>query len=139
MSPSAQDLIIDGRYGVERVLGRSPGWVTLLARQLGIQRRVVVRLLKNPDYLERLKSEVLTLAAIVHPNVLKVFDSDFQPDGRAFAVYDYNAGQRMDDASFPHPVPVHHVTELIRQVCAALVAAAGTAVPQYAAAAWLTW
>ena len=62
MSPSAQDLIIDGRYGVERVLGRSPGWVTLLARQLGIQRRVVVRLLKNPDYLERLKSEVLTLA-----------------------------------------------------------------------------
>ena len=119
----SQPMTIDGRYAVDSVLGRDPQVVTLLARQLGMQRRVVLRLLKDADHLPAFKSEVLTVASIVHPNVVKVFDSDFQPDGRAFAVFDFIEGKRLDDPAIQPPLAASRVVGILRQICAALVAA----------------
>src|SRR5260221_11998057 len=62
-------LVVDGRYEVERKLGRGSMGVVYAARDIGLGRRVAVKVISpayanDPDMVERFRREARALASI---------------------------------------------------------------------------
>jgi len=96
------------------------------ARDEKLDRDVAVKLLgpsADEAFRARFADEARRAAAVVHPNVVTVFDEG--RDGRdAFMVMELVAGKTLRDLIAERgPLPAHEVTRLVTQVAAALDAA----------------
>lgn len=90
-----------GRYEVQRMLGGGGMADVLLALDRKLHTPVVLKvprpeLLDDPTMEERFQREMLAIAKLRHPGIVKIIDLD-EAEGIPFAVLEYLAGGSLDD------------------------------------------
>ncbi|MGQ9554910.1 MAG: protein kinase domain-containing protein [Anaerolineae bacterium] len=121
-----EQTILRERYRLERLLGRGGMADVYLAFDLRRQVHVAVKVLRedlaeDPDFVRRFQREAEALARLDHPYIVRFYS--FERQGPlAFIVMDYVPGTtlrgRLLEAGGPLPLP--EVTQVVRQVGAAL-------------------
>lgn len=90
-----QGSIIDGRYKVEKLLGRGGMGQVFLAHDIALEKTVALKLLlpnSSESVLQRFWVEAKALAGLDHPNILKVHHFGEYGAGRMYLVMDYIDG-----------------------------------------------
>src|SRR4051812_21474543 len=87
---------LEGRYSIERELGRGGMATVYLAQDLKLHRRVALKLL-HPEVSavlgpERFRREIDIAARLTHPNILALYDSG-EAAGRLFYAMPYIEGE----------------------------------------------
>jgi len=115
-----------GSYAILDLLGRGGMGAVYLAEHLSLHRKVAIKVLitgKNDDQrlaLEAFQQEARSVAALDHPNIVRIFDVATHND-TPFLVMEYVEGeslQQLLDRSGPISYPI--ATEYIAQVAAGL-------------------
>jgi serine/threonine protein kinase len=137
VSPSGGSLlepgtILNGRYRIERELGRGGIGVVYLARDQRLHNLpVVVKLLlerlgDDEDrawFEKKFKDEIRALAQIDHPGVVRALDVGELADGRSYLVMQHVSGVDLRSLIQPSGMDLGRVANLIRQIGHALSAA----------------
>jgi predicted Ser/Thr protein kinase len=123
----ASGQVVAGRYRVERLLARGGMAAVYLAEQLGLRRRVALKILTPPgsaedhaNFEERFRLEAETLANLNHPNIVILHDYGQTEDGRYFLAMEFVDGPRFTDLLRDGPFTPDRAIALILQVCDAL-------------------
>jgi serine/threonine protein kinase len=117
---------LGGRYVILKLLGRGGMGAVYSARQSGLERDVAIKVLR-PEVadrgveVERFRREALATAQLQHPNIVKVYDFDTTPDGRAFLVMELLGGPSLAvwNRRNPYPAP-SQVVDIFKPVAAAV-------------------
>lgn len=121
--------ILAGRYELRGTLGSGgmaevrDGWDTRLDRPVAIK-LLHPALRAQPDLRRRFEDEARSVAALLHPNVVGVFDSG-EDDGVPFIVMERLPGDTLGDRIAQGPQPPQRVHAILDDVLAALGAAHG--------------
>ena len=92
--------LIAEKYRLDRLIGRGGIGAVYEALQVGLDRAVAVKLLRE-DYLEdaqaleRFRREGRAVARIRHPNVADIYDSGILPSGEAYIVMELVSGETL--------------------------------------------
>jgi serine/threonine-protein kinase len=120
--------VLGGRYRILSLLGSGGMGVVYRARDLELDDVVALKMLRgaalrDPEQLERLKSEIRLARRITHPNVLRTFDfGEF--GGSPFISMEYVRGMTLRYLlQQTGRVPFTAALRLARQLCAGLQAA----------------
>ena len=117
--------LAQGRYLLERELGRGGMATVHLARDAELDRPVAVKVLAghlsgDEDLRERFVREARMAAGLSHPNVVQVFDAG-EEDGRLYIVMEYVPGVTLADAlGRAGKLDPAAAVELALQACAGL-------------------
>lgn len=92
---------LDGRYRLERELGRGGMGVVYLARELRLERQVALKVLppelaRSPELRERFLREARTAAQLSHPNIVPIHHAD-EVGGFAFFAMGFVDGETLAD------------------------------------------
>lgn len=130
MRPGSPDLI-EGRYRVERELGRGAMGVVYEATDTGLGRRVALKVISHeyagdPQFVERFEREAKALAAIRHENVAQVHALGEHAGARFYAM-EFVAGRTLEAllaerAARHEPWPTRDALNLVRQIASGLSA-----------------
>jgi serine/threonine protein kinase len=124
--------MIDGRYLIERELGRGGIGVVYLARDQQLMGKpVVIKILleqvfeKDSDgwIKKKFRQEVEALARIDHPGVVGVLQTGEMSDGRPYLVMQYIEGKNLRSVMKPEGMNLSYVAHIIRQIGQALTSA----------------
>ncbi|HMV50336.1 MAG TPA: serine/threonine-protein kinase, partial [Blastocatellia bacterium] len=127
-----QGVLLDGRYLIERELGRGGIGVVFLAQDQRLSgKRVVIKVLlehwlktDNRLWFERkFREEIKALALIDHPGVVPALDVGQLPDGRSYLVMQFVAGEPLSQSISPSGIALKRAANLIHQIALALYAA----------------
>lgn len=122
-------LTLDGKYRLERRIGRGGMGNVYIGRHTTINRQVAVKVLSqdlmdDPTSIERFKREAEASARINHPNIVQVTDFNRTEEGIVYLVMEYVEGvtlrRLLDREQRLNP---ERAVELGRQICAAIAAA----------------
>lgn len=127
MDPLLESLAsrLRGTYQFDRELGRGGMGVVYLARELGLDRPVALKVLPPhlaavPTIRERFLREARTAAQLSHPNIVPIYRAD-EVDGFAYFAMAYiegeNLAERVRDRG---PLPVPEVVRILREAAWAL-------------------
>lgn len=114
-----------GQYQVERELGRGGMGVVYLALDVGLDRRVAVKVLPpalrgHPELRERFLREARTAGQLSHPNIVPVFRAD-DLHGHAFFVMGFVDGESLAERVRARgPLPARDAVRILREVAWAL-------------------
>jgi len=115
-----------GSYRIIRQIGRGGMAVVYLGVRADEQYRkhVAIKLvlpgLDNAEVLPRFRNERQTLAALDHPNIVKLLDGGNTEEGLPYLVMDYVEGVPIDQYCDARRLPTTERLQLFRQVCAAV-------------------
>ncbi len=115
-----------GAYRIIRRIGRGGMGSVYLAERADdlYRRRVAVKTvtagLVDEDTLRRFQNERQTLAALDHPNIIKLLDGGTSEDGTPYLVMDYVEGQSIDEYVKSHKLSTAERLDLFRTVCSAV-------------------
>jgi tetratricopeptide (TPR) repeat protein len=113
-------------YQILGVLGRGGMGVVYLARQVGLDRRVALKMLHSPgagaDDLARFRLEAEAVARLAHPNIVAIYDVGWS-DGRPYCALEYVEGGSLHDRIAGIPQPPRKAAELVETVARAVHAA----------------
>ncbi len=121
--------ILDGKYQIERELGRGGMGTVYLATHLGTERPVAVKIIspqfmERAEFVERFRREARAAGRLRHPNVVNVTDFGFSDthDGQvAYLVMEYldgcTLGEILDEE---RNLPVGWTLDILDQVCSAV-------------------
>jgi len=121
--------LLEGRYHLERRLGRGGMGTVYAACDLSLERRVAVKviredLLGSAEAAERFRREARTAATFAHPNVVTVFDFGVASGSRAFLVMEILEGVTLRERlQAQNHLSMAQLLDISRDVCAALGAA----------------
>jgi len=121
--------VLDGRYRIEKELGRGGFGIVYLAHDTELHdRNVVIKVLlddRPPEWIEKkFLQECEALARVQHPGVLGVNDRGQTPDGKPFLVVEFVKGTTLRAAMRESPpMDLHRTANLVRQMGQALSAA----------------
>ncbi len=92
---------LEGRYRLERELGRGGMGVVYLARELRLERQVALKVLppdlaRSPELRERFLREARTAAQLSHPNIVPIYHAD-ESGGFAFFAMGFVDGETLAD------------------------------------------
>jgi serine/threonine protein kinase len=130
--PFAPGLTLDGRYLIEKELGRGGICAVFLARDQRLHSMpVVIKVLlgiwqqtrHKCWYEKKFRGEIAALARIDHPGVVRALDVGELPDGRSYLVMQYVSGESLRAMMTPEGMELECVAKLIRQMGQALAAA----------------
>ena len=122
--------VVDGRYAVEKELGRGAMGVVYLARDLGLGRSVALKLLLEGDddalAAETFRREATTLASIRNAHVVQVHAFGTY-EGAYFLALEHVAGSSLEDilvsyARAGERLPVVRAISILRQIADGLTA-----------------
>jgi serine/threonine-protein kinase len=87
---------LGGRYQIEELLGRGGMSAVYKATDPKLKRTVAVKLIhphlsRDDDFIRRFKTEAASIAAFRHPNIVQVYDFDYDGENY-FMVMEYIAG-----------------------------------------------
>ncbi|HMO82432.1 MAG TPA: protein kinase [Pyrinomonadaceae bacterium] len=125
---------LDGKYRIERELGRGGMGTVYLATHLGTERPVAVKVIapqfmQRPEFVERFRREAKAAGRLRHPNVVDVTDFGFAdtPQGRvAYLVMEYLDGCTLGEIlEEERNLPVGWTLDILEQVCSAVHEAHG--------------
>jgi hypothetical protein len=114
-----------GGYRIERTLGRGGMGIVYLAREVRLDRRVALKVIRpeiadDPTFRARFRSESLTAAAIEHPHVVTVFGAG-ERDGLLYVSMRYMPGRDLGRiVAGEGPLPAESAAALIDQVASGL-------------------
>lgn len=120
---------LDGKYQIERELGRGGMGTVYLATHLGTERPVAVKIvapqyMERPEFVERFRREARAAGRLRHPNVVDVTDFGFAETdhGRvAYLVMEYLDGCTLGEILEEEKnLPVGWTIDIIEQVCSAV-------------------
>lgn len=120
---------LDGRYLIERQLGRGGMGQVFFARDLQLHSRpVVVKLLleeayKNEYMVKKFHQEIEALSRLDHPGVIGIVDSGDLADGKPFIVMQYVDGVTLRSILKPEGINLERAGDIVRQMGRALTAA----------------
>lgn len=123
---------LDGKYRIERQLGRGGMGTVYLSTHLGTERPVAVKVIapqymQRPEFVERFRREARAAGRLRHPNVVNVTDFGFADtkDGRvAYLVMEYLDGCTLGEILEEEKnLPVTWTLDILEQVCSAVQAA----------------
>jgi serine/threonine-protein kinase len=124
---SRAGVVILGRYRLERLIARGGIGVVYLATQLGLDRKVALKLLtprfrhSDPKFAKRFNLEASTSARLIHPNIVTVHDFGESEQGDLFIAMEYLDGESLEDLIRPHePMPFERILRIAAQICRAL-------------------
>src|SRR2546425_32719 len=123
--PGALQRALDGRYVLERRLGRGGMGVVYLAREPRLARRVAIKVLPperalQPAARERFLREARTAAGLSHPNIVPIFAVD-EVDDVVFFVMAYVEGESLGQRIRARgPLAPDAVARLLQDVARAL-------------------
>lgn len=113
---------IDGRYLLERELGRGAGGVVYAARQLAVDRLVAVKLLNDsddPGFKKRFENEARAVGKLNHPNIITLHDFGWSDEvDTYFMVTEFIDGESLADRMMEYMS-----TDLILHVCLKITSA----------------
>jgi len=121
--------VIRGKYEILHKLGEGGMGAVFKARhvqfgEIWALKVVAERLLQEPGFLQRFRSEALIMRALNHPNDVRVQDYDETEDGRPFTVMEYVEGTPMDKLiPAGTQMDTARAVNLVMQVCDGLGAA----------------
>ena len=127
--PGALDPIIGRHVGTYRILRRlgtgGMGAVYLASRDDAQFRRLAAVKLIRPELLDdhtrrRFDNERNTLAALEHPNIVKLLDGGTTEDGWPYLMMDYVEGQPIDQFVSSRSLTIRERLELFRTLCGAV-------------------
>lgn len=116
------------KYVVTDIIGRGGMSVVYDAQHEYMGRRVAIKMMHDrlsaqPDLVLRFRQEARATSALVHPNLVTVYDSGLTAQGQPYIVMDFLDGinlQQYLEAYTPEPIIL---TQIFCQVCDALDAA----------------
>ncbi|MFL6467844.1 MAG: serine/threonine protein kinase [Pyrinomonadaceae bacterium] len=129
MSDQVIGQTIDGKYLIERELGRGGMGTVYLANHVGTERPVAVKVIapqymKRPEFVERFRREARAAGRLRHPNVVDVTDFGFaETDGGrvAYLVMEYLDGCTLGEIlEEEQNLPVGWTLDILEQVCSAV-------------------
>ncbi len=127
----AAPFLIKNRYEIKSVLGRGGMGVVYHAFDTLMRRDVAVKTLRDiPSnvFIELFYRECSVLAAMVHPNVVEIFDmGEFEEEGvdKPYFVMPLLPGRTLYDLIYPAGIPIstNRCVDIISQACRGLQAA----------------
>jgi serine/threonine-protein kinase len=120
--------VFDGKYRIERVIGRGAMAVVLEATHLQLQDRVAIKLLlpewaENAEVVERFMREGRAATRIRSEHVVRVFDVGVV-DAHPYLVMEYLHGRDLDQVLVEEgPLPVTLAIDYLLQACEAIAEA----------------
>ncbi|MBV9957613.1 MAG: protein kinase [Acidobacteria bacterium] len=120
---------INGRYVIEKELGRGGIGVVYLARdQQLLSKRVVVKILleesqQNEWVRRKFQQEIEALSRIEHPGIVGVLDAGALPDGKPFLVMQYVEGVPLRSIMRVEGIELERAASHMQQIGRALAAA----------------
>ena len=117
--------VVDGKYQVERMLGRGGMGAVFLATHLGTERPVALKIIvpqfaADASFLERFRREARAAGRFRHPNIVDVTDfglADICGQHVAYLVMEYLDGCSLEDVLMEQPaVPVDWTVEVFDQL-----------------------
>lgn len=129
--------VLAGNYRLEGRLGEGAMGVVFAARQLSIDREVVVKLLKlsahdtelNELLSKRFRREAVATAKLGHPNTVQIIDFGQADDGRRFIVLERLYGRPLSEVMTARgALPPAEVATIAEQICRSLAEAHGVGV-----------
>jgi serine/threonine-protein kinase len=127
--PPATGDIIAGKYQVERMLGEGGMGVVVLARHLGLDEMVAIKVLRpeatsDAEAVARLVREARATVRIKNEHVARVLDVGEMENGSPFIVMEHLEGDNLDKLLATHrQFPVEVAVDYVAQACEALAAA----------------
>jgi len=121
--------IVDGKYRIDAVIGRGGMGAVFRARDLRLTRDVAVKIVRadmviDPEARSRFEREAQIVARLQHPAIVTVFDYGNLPNGAAFLVMEYVAGEDLRHLlKRMRTLTPHHVLSLIGGVADGVEAA----------------
>jgi serine/threonine protein kinase len=121
--------VLDGKYRIEKLLGRGGMGAVYLATHLGTERPVALKIIapefmRQDEFVERFKREARAAGRLRHPNVVDVTDFGFAQHGRervAYLVMEYLDGCALSDVlAEESQLPLDWVVDILEQVCSAI-------------------
>jgi serine/threonine protein kinase/tetratricopeptide (TPR) repeat protein len=115
-----------GAYRLIRELGHGGMAVVYLGERddHNFRKRVAIKMLKprtnTVEILSRFQNERQTLAALDHPQIVKLLDGGSTEEGLPYLVMDYVEGLPIDQYCDLHKLSIHDRLRLFRDVCAAV-------------------
>ncbi|MBC7977817.1 MAG: protein kinase [Myxococcales bacterium] len=115
-----------GPFHLIKLLGQGGMGAVYLAERDDAQfaQRVAIKMLSfgvgSPEATARLRDERQILAALEHPNIVRLLDGGSTEDGLPYLVMEYIDGPSVTAYAQQHQLSVRARVELIRQVCGAL-------------------
>jgi serine/threonine protein kinase len=122
-------MTINGRYLIEKELGRGGIGIVYLARdQQLLSKRVVVKILleesqQNEWVRRKFQQEIEALTRVEHPGIVGVLDAGALPDGKPFLVMQYVEGVPLRSIMRVEGVELERAASLMQQIGRALSAA----------------
>jgi serine/threonine protein kinase len=121
--------ILDGKYRMEKLLGKGGMGAVYLAIHLGTDRPVALKIIapefmRNDEFVERFKREARAAGRLRHPNVVDVTDFGFAQHGServAYLVMEYLDGCTLAAVLAEETrLPLDWVADILEQVCSAV-------------------
>ena len=121
--------VLDGKYRLERLLGRGGMGAVYLATHLGTERYVALKLItpqfmRNEEFVARFKREARAAGRLRHPNVVDVTDfgfADASGEPVAYLVMEYLDGCTLGDVLAEETqLPLDWVVDILEQVSSAV-------------------
>ena len=122
-------LTLNGRYLIEKELGRGAIGAAYLARDKQLMSKpVVVKVLlkesdQNPWFRKKFRQELEALARIDHPGVIGALDAGVMPDGTHYLVMQYVEGTSLRSVIEVDGMHLDRVADIAKQIGQALSAA----------------
>ncbi len=124
MTLKPQESLLNGKYVIERVLGRGGFGFVYLARDTIIGRAVAIKemnpaLADDDQMVRRFIVEGRAALQVRHPNVVEVYDV-FSDRGFYYLAMEYCPGGSLDERLAAGPLAVNDALVIMDQVCAGL-------------------
>ncbi len=119
---------LDDRFVLTNIIGKGGMGIVFRAVQRPVDRYVAVKILR-PIYcederaLKRFESEARIIAALRHPNVVKLIDFGWSPEGLPYIVTELLSGLPLSERLDGRPWCEGRVVWLLREICDALAEA----------------
>ncbi|MGC4121207.1 MAG: serine/threonine-protein kinase [Myxococcales bacterium] len=119
-------LVLDGRFRVERLLGRGGMGLVYLAEQVSLGRKVALKVLRSDlsqdGMSERFRREAQLLSSVEHPGVVRVIDFGHH-EGSACLVMEYVEGESLEAVLLKEaPLSIERAEGLLGQLAQGLAA-----------------
>jgi hypothetical protein len=114
--------VFDGRYRIERVLGRGGMGVVYVAEQLSMAKQVALKVLprhlsEDPSQVQRFNHEALASSHLRHPHTIRVFDYGKSEDGHLYIAMELLQGEVLSRiVRRERGLPAARVVHIARQV-----------------------